>query len=660
MSVRLAAAIVTTCLCSGAQAQTPAPDLTRQQRDLLTEIVAAVDAAGGHTETAGLQWQHHLLRASDGSHYVAFSAAPPAAMPLPNGSVLLYVRLATATPPGTQPIVERSPVREWLAGNTGSAPPPAARRGIALGEMPIMGTAGSVTRRPQVTEQMSDVSLMDLERRRARERADDLEKQRRAEREGRATPAADTLPFEDFGLTPAAAVIQRALTTGPGDYWLYLAWAEPSAPKPSATVHVIKKRLTIPIASATQLSISSVILAERIHARATAGDPAQQASHPYAIGTAEIVPALDATFADGEHLSAVFQVINPQPAGDGKPDVDVAFQIVQRIGDRENAVASLTPQSYSSANLPAEFDLRAGHPLFASLSAPLATLKRGDYRLEILVNDKVARRTATAEIDFTVTATAAALLREAPGLGAPFRLEAVLAGDVLPAILAALKPGAPSAPLQRAFEHAEAGRFVELMVEEPIPQTEEGVRAALRGLALLAVGDASAAVQFQRAQLLGAPLAPSRFLSGAARAMQSRDVDAIAGWQEALAAGAPRSMVVPFLVDAHLRRNDFQRAAALLDAGAAATWSRSTAAVLIGARKELDAVRLIDARLAEAPDDRDAQWLLLHALFAQLAGNAKAPAALRDRFATQARAYIDANGVHRALAAEWLKAIASV
>ncbi len=57
-------------------AQTPAPNLTRQQRELLSAIITAVDAAAVQPETNDLKWQHHIMRASDGSHYVAFSAEP--------------------------------------------------------------------------------------------------------------------------------------------------------------------------------------------------------------------------------------------------------------------------------------------------------------------------------------------------------------------------------------------------------------------------------------------------------------------------------------------------------------------------------------------------------------------------------------------------------
>lgn len=553
-------------------------------------------------------------------------------------------------------------LREWLAGSQ-AAPPPIARSGIALGDMPIMGPAGSIERRPMVTQGMADVNLMDLERRRTREREAAQQRQRRAELEGRAAAINDALPFEDFDFaaTATARTLQRALTTGPGSYFLYLAWADPAAAKPADSIHVVKKRLILSPANTTELTIGSVILADRIQARSTAYPPAQQASHPYAIGLTEIIPAADTTFADTENLSAVFQVINAQTSDAGKPDVDIAFQVVRVSGNQEQAVASLTPQNYSAANLPPEFDARAGHPLFASVSAPLSTLRRGEYRLKILVNDKLGARTATSELGFTVMATGAALLREAPSLGAPFHRDAVLAPDVLAGVLATLRPSTPSPALQRAFDLAAAGRFVDLMVDEPVPQSEEGIRTALRGLALFAVGDATSAVQFQRAQLLGAPMATSRFLSGAARAMQSRDADAIAGWQEALKAGAPRALVVPYLAEAYLRRNDLQQAAALLDGGGLPTsgWSRSRAAVLIGTQKEADAIKLIDARLAATPDDLDAQWLLLHALFAQATRDAKGAPAIAERFTKQARAYIDARGEHAALAGEWIKAVAS-
>ena len=654
MYPRLAALIVTACLCA-ARAEAQAPNLTRQQRELLQSMVKAVDAASTQIETADIKWQHHVLRASDGSHYVAFTVAPPSSSLLPAGASALYVRLATTNR------VERSPISEWLAGNLTTPPPIAASSGIAIGDMPLMGASGNLARRPSQTPEMAQLALLDLERRREAEREAERERQRRSQLEGRGTPTSETLPFEDFDLASRAqgGVIQRSLTAGPGDYFIYVAWADPASPRPADTVRVLKKRLSLPAAATTDLTIGSVILADGMQVRDRPYPAVEQTSHPYAIGLTEILPSRDSIYADTEDLSVVFQVINARPADNGKPNLDVAFQIVRVQNNEEQPVAALTPQKHSAETLPANFDLRLGHPVFATVSAPLATLKRGPYRLKILVSDRIAGHTATADADFSVTATAASLLREAPSLGLPFRKESILGSDALPAILASLRPSSPSQALQKAFDLAAAGRFVDLMVEEPVAAAEEGVRAALRGLALLSVGDASAAVQFQRAQLLGAPPGPSRLLSGAARAMDSRDADAIAAWQEALTAGAPKQLVVPQLVDAYLRRGDYQRAAPLVAEmkGARDSWSRGAAAVLIATQKESDAIAMLDARLAAAPDDQDAQWLLLHALFSQMARSNNGPPALRERFATAARAYINAKGVNASLAEAWLASL---
>ena len=79
--------------------------------------------------------------------------------------------------------------------------------------------------------------------------------------------------------------------------------------------------------------------------------------------------------------------------------------------------------------------------------------------------------------------------------------------------------------------------------------------------------------------------------------------------------------------------------------------------MLIATQKEADAVTMIDARLASAPDDQDARWLLLHALFSQLVRNNNGPPAMRERFATAARAYINAKGVNATVADTWLASL---
>src|SRR5688500_2517063 len=106
MAIRLAALIVITCLSVGVAYGQNAPNLTRQQRDLLQTVVTAVDAAAAQAPIDDAHWRAHMMRASDGSHYVAFTITPPPDMPLPGGPALLYLRVATAPPPGAAKLAE--------------------------------------------------------------------------------------------------------------------------------------------------------------------------------------------------------------------------------------------------------------------------------------------------------------------------------------------------------------------------------------------------------------------------------------------------------------------------------------------------------------------------------------------------------------------------
>jgi hypothetical protein len=345
------------------------------------------------------------------------------------------------------------------------------------------------------------------------------------------------------------------------------------------------------------------------------------------------------------------------------PDIVVNFRIVRLNGELESPVASLRPQSYGAATLPPDFNAKLGHPIFAAVSAPLATLSRGEYRLRISVHDRIVNAVANAETVFSVIGTPASLLAEAPPLSRSFRRETVFESGVLGPLVDAMTPSSPSPALSRALAVAKNGKAADLFVEEPVASAEAGIRTALTGLALLSIGDGSAAAQFQRALDQNAPIAPTQFLLGAARAMQSRDPDAIAAWQTAIGTGSAPAITPQLLIDAYLRRNDLQKATELsaTNASASAAWARSIASVHIAAGREAAALTLLDRQLATEPDDQEARWLLLHVLYAQFVRDGNKPLAATDaeRFTKHARAYIDAKGVNAALAAEWLKVISS-
>jgi hypothetical protein len=162
----------------------------------------------------------------------------------------LYLRLATATPAGAQQIAERSPIKEWLAGSrTGSSP--AAEDRHRHRRDADHGADRQHDGAPTTTTGSNELRLMEKEREQARQDKEQRDKQRRNELEGKEASARNTVPFEDFDLASRSTrsdgrrIITRAFTAGPGDYDLFLAWADPSSSKPAATVQVVRKSITL-------------------------------------------------------------------------------------------------------------------------------------------------------------------------------------------------------------------------------------------------------------------------------------------------------------------------------------------------------------------------------------------------------------------------------
>lgn len=657
MTSRLtSAAVVFACLFSaGPSAQTAAPTLSRQQRELLQALVTAVDTSGAQPAATDVTWQTHVLRASDGSHYIAVSVTPQPAS-LPPDPIAIYVRLATAAT-GATTLAERSLVREWLQGSR-IDPRMLPKSGMVIGEMPALG-AGAIGARGAAAVGSADLQAMDLQRERARQRRDDDEKKRRAALEGTTALPSSLLPFEDFEFTAASTfadgtrTIQRAITAGPGEYDLIVAWAASTQSAKPLRVNVARQRMTLTPAT-TELGLSSIIVADRVGVRAIPYSAAEQRGHPYSIGATEITPARDTVFTPNERLAAAFQIVNPAPDAAGKPDVIVNLRVARINGTREEQVASLSPLVYNAASLPADFDVRLGHPLISALAVPLATIPRGTHRLLITVEDRVAKAVVSSRAEFTVVGSAASLLAEAPPLGPRFDLAAALDPSIVGILVDRLAPAAPSPALARALSTARSGRFADLLIEDRVATDEQGIRSVLSGLAFLSLGDLGAISQFERAQGANVDKAVIDYLLGVARAAQSRDADAIERWTSARASGLPRPVVDRALTEAYLRRREFARAAEIvrdIHATAEPAMVRALAAARIGERREADAVVILDALLAKSPGDQDARWMLIHALYS---GIVAAPGNSRDRFVLEAQRYIDAKGRHSALASDWI------
>ena len=274
----------------------------------------------------------------------------------------------------------------------------------------------------------------------------------------------------------------------------------------------------------------------------------EQASHPYSIGVTEIAPAADAVFTSDENINIVFQVINPQPSERGKPDVEIASRIVRLTGIKAEPIASLKPLTYSADTMPAPFDLRLGHPVFVALTAPLETLGRGSYRLEIIVNDRNAGRSATSDVELHGGRHGEVAARAKPRRSdVAFAKESVLQpecadlrGAVVDAVIAVAGAAARAGERRGGQVRRSDGRGTGR------ERRRGGPCRADRPCSTSRSATRHRRCSFSAPSCSAPRSAPARLLSGAARALQGRDADAIAAWREALTAGRPATWWLRF------------------------------------------------------------------------------------------------------------------
>ena len=222
--------------------------------------------------------------------------------------------------------------------------------------------------------------------------------------------------YEDITFVPVTqdqngpARISRSFTVGAGSYDVFVVAKEPTsdkAPKnaPPPKISVVKQSVTVPDFWNDELSTSSVIIAQRIDPLAAPLTPQQQADRPYALGAMEIVPAFDTKFTKKSELSTFMLIYNPKVDAQNKPDVSVEYNFfVKTPGAEPKFFNKTNPQNLNAQTLPPQFDLAQGHQLQSGQAVPLASFPEGDYRLEIKITDKIANKSLTRDVNFSVTA----------------------------------------------------------------------------------------------------------------------------------------------------------------------------------------------------------------------------------------------------------------
>jgi hypothetical protein len=219
------------------------------------------------------------------------------------------------------------------------------------------------------------------------------------------------------------ARIIRGFSAPPGDYDVCLVLRE----RPSATASrhsaakagTLTQSLTVPEFWTGELTLSSVILADRLTLLSEAPAPDQLLERPYVIGLNDVEPAADSRFGKDEELICVFLVYNPRIAPDKTFDVEVEYHFYRRTGraDKneraapgehpperagETYVNHTRPQRFNAATMGTGFNPAAGQPIMAGQGVPLAGFQEGDYRLMIKVTDLFAGKILTRDVNFTV------------------------------------------------------------------------------------------------------------------------------------------------------------------------------------------------------------------------------------------------------------------
>jgi hypothetical protein len=190
---------------------------------------------------------------------------------------------------------------------------------------------------------------------------------------------------------------------------------DPATPRARPKVAVLRQPLSVPDFRTSELTTSSVIVADRIAALADPVPANQLAERPYVIGRNEITPAVDRRFGRDEELIVVFLVYNPMVSPEGQFDVRVEYHFFRQgaagapVGEGQPAGRAgeqyfnrTEPQRFSRDLMGTAYDPATGEPVMAGQVVPLAGFEAGDYRLDVQVTDLLSGKSISRDVLFTV------------------------------------------------------------------------------------------------------------------------------------------------------------------------------------------------------------------------------------------------------------------
>ncbi len=248
----------------------------------------------------------------------------------------------------------------------------------------------------------------------------------RDRREDDEFPVDAIFPVELNGGVDGRVQISRGFSVEPGEYDIVVVMRErvdPASPRTPALASVLKQPLSVPEFSSTELTTSSVMVAERMTVLPEAVPADRLAERPYAIGRNEIVPSVDRLFSRDQELIVVLLVYNPMVTGERQFDLKVEYHFFRKVdgtakdngasgeadappGVRARAgeryVNHTDPQRFNPALMGHAFDPRSGEPVMAGQIVPLAGFEAGEYRLAVQVADLLSGKSVARDVHFRV------------------------------------------------------------------------------------------------------------------------------------------------------------------------------------------------------------------------------------------------------------------
>lgn len=196
-------------------------------------------------------------------------------------------------------------------------------------------------------------------------------------------------------------VFRASFSVNPGLYRVMIAVQDRDARGRGSHTAVFEERVEIPDLSKRGLHISSLVVADSVDTLPDGVSGSERVAYPYAFGTTNVVPAGPGPFSKADRLTVMFQIYNPATFEDGKPDVEVRYQVF-RDGETEKPVGSTAPQVFNQESLPEEFSLKEGFQLTPIQTLPLSQFEPGSYRLQVEVQDMLGNAHVRADVPFTI------------------------------------------------------------------------------------------------------------------------------------------------------------------------------------------------------------------------------------------------------------------